>query len=229
MKQQETNKEPRKKAKLDSLLLFDIHKIPGLRSKKIDPRYKKYASLNRRMLASTIDSGIAAFTIAPLLDLLLTKFVHSREITMEELSAVNSNQNDQFFALMKLLNDSGKLSEFLINTSAQTFLFLLVTAICWKTWSATPGKMLMRIKVVDATNEQPMTDKQILIRCLGYIPACAVFFIGIFWISFNKRKQGWHDKMANTVVIINTKSKKLDVETDADFVNKSIETSAAVS
>lgn len=229
MKQQEKKEVLRKKGKFDSLLLFDIHKIPGLRVKKADPRYKKYASLNRRMLASTIDSGIAAFTIAPILQWVLAKFVHSREITTKELSAVSANQNEQFTALMKLLHDSGKLSEFLINTSAQSFLFLLFTAICWKIWSATPGKMLMRIKVVDADSEQPMTDKQILIRCLGYIPACAAFFIGIFWISFNKRCQGWHDKMANTVVIINTKSKKLDAETDADLLSKSIETSAAAS
>ncbi|EGR2505898.1 RDD family protein, partial [Vibrio cholerae] len=27
------------------------------------------------------------------------------------------------------------------------------------------------------------------------------FFIGFFWIFFNKKNQGWHDKIAKTIVI----------------------------
>ena len=29
----------------------------------------------------------------------------------------------------------------------------------------------------------------------------AVFLLGIFWVAFDSRKQGWHDKMAGTVVV----------------------------
>ncbi|MBL8320870.1 MAG: RDD family protein, partial [Acinetobacter sp.] len=43
--------------------------------------------------------------------------------------------------------------------------------------------------------------KQSIIRYVGYFPAMMALFIGIFWVAFDKRKQGWHDKMANTVVI----------------------------
>jgi uncharacterized RDD family membrane protein YckC len=28
-----------------------------------------------------------------------------------------------------------------------------------------------------------------------------VFFLGFIWVAFDKRKQGWHDKIAGTVVI----------------------------
>jgi uncharacterized RDD family membrane protein YckC len=28
-------------------------------------------------------------------------------------------------------------------------------------------------------------------------------FLGIIWVGFDKRKQGWHDKLAGTVVIRN--------------------------
>ena len=30
----------------------------------------------------------------------------------------------------------------------------------------------------------------------------ALFNLGFIWIAFDKRKQGWHDKIAGTVVII---------------------------
>ena len=28
-----------------------------------------------------------------------------------------------------------------------------------------------------------------------------VFFLGLFWVAWDKKKQGWHDKLAKTVVI----------------------------
>ncbi|EAV2407511.1 RDD family protein, partial [Salmonella enterica] len=29
--------------------------------------------------------------------------------------------------------------------------------------------------------------------------------LGFFWIAFDRRKQGWHDKLAGTVVVRNTR------------------------
>lgn len=36
------------------------------------------------------------------------------------------------------------------------------------------------------------------------------FCVGIIWVAFDKRKQGWHDKLAGTVVI-RPKKKTADV------------------
>lgn len=185
---------------------IDLLRIFGLRPKKIDEKYKKYASLNRRMMAATIDTGFAIFTIAPLVNWISGHFIHARYVSLEEISkAVNQvNLETKIIELLKLHIDSGKMAEFMVQISV----LLIASAICWKLWSATPGKMILRMKVLDANTEQPMTNKQIILRSLGYIPACAIFFLGIFWISFNKRRQGWHDKIAGTVVIINSKKKK---------------------
>lgn len=182
----------------------------GLAPKKIDKKNKKYAGLNKRMTAQTIDTFFAMFTISPLIDWIMQWAVHSREITLDEISNIANlpGTNAQIIALIRLLEESGKLNEFLLSSTLQVGLLILASMICWKFWSATPGKMMLRMKIVDADTEEPMTDRQIIIRGLGYIPSCAVFFIGIFWIGFNKRKQGWHDKMANTVVIITSKNKK---------------------
>ena len=75
------------------------------------------------------------------------------------------------------------------------------TMIVWMLWSASPGKILLGLKIVDADSGHKLTIKQSILRYVGYFPAIMVFGIGLIWVAFDKRKQGWHDKMANTVVI----------------------------
>lgn len=172
---------------------------------------QKYATFNRRMWASTFDSMIAYFTLDPLVTSFLTKTgkpaAAAPELNMQALANLNL-ENGIDPALLKSSLDSGLgggLGDYLWDTTIewtlQTIVFLLVIAICWKLWSASPGKMICKIAVVDADSEEPISDKQILLRCLGYIAACAPLFLGILWIGMDKRRQGWHDKIANTVVI----------------------------
>lgn len=192
---------------VEEKLPFDLFKLFGLRPKKINEQYKKYAGLNVRMIANTIDTIIAALTISPAIDYVMSPFSHARAITFEEYSAAMADEQKIISNLLRLLIESGNASEFLLNTIVQTLALIIAFAICWKIWSSTPGKMLLRMKIVDAVTELPMTNNQIMIRSLGYIVAGALFFIGIFWIGFDKRKQGWHDKMARTVVVIEKKNR----------------------
>jgi len=37
---------------------------------------------------------------------------------------------------------------------------------------------------------------------VGYFIAFLPVGLGFFWIIWDKRKQGWHDKIAGTVVVI---------------------------
>lgn len=203
---------------------FDLLDFLYMRPRKIDKKYKKYASFNRRMLAATIDSVIAMFVIAPATYPILNIFIQSRNVTMDEVNKIASYDTamDRVTELARLLIESGRLSEIIVHTS----ILIIASALCWKKWSATPGKMLLRMKIVDAVTEQPMTGRQIIIRSIGYIPSCAVFALGIIWISFNKRRQGWHDLMAGTVVIVESKKKDKITEKIAE---KTIETAASVS
>lgn len=71
----------------------------------------------------------------------------------------------------------------------------------WLTRQATPGKMAIAARIVDAkTGNKPSTG-QLLIRYLGYFVSSIPFGLGLFWVAFDARKQGWHDKMAGTVVV----------------------------
>lgn len=169
----------------------------------------KYATFTRRMWASTFDSMIAYFTLDPMVSYFLNSSAKSEvaapspDLDIQKLADINLQSFDQSALLADMgggLKDS--LWNFGIEYFAQTAVLLIVIAICWRLWDATPGKMICKIEVVDADTELPMSDKQILLRCFGYIVACAPLFIGIIWIGLDKRKQGWHDKIANSVVII---------------------------
>jgi uncharacterized RDD family membrane protein YckC len=39
------------------------------------------------------------------------------------------------------------------------------------------------------------------LRYVGLIISFAVLLLGVIWVAFDGRKQGWHDKLANTVVV----------------------------
>ena len=88
-------------------------------------------------------------------------------------------------------------ADFLINY----VLPFVATILFWLYKSATPGKMVLNIKVVDADTGEKLSVGQSIGRYFAYIPAMAILMIGIIWVVFDKRKQGWHDKLAKTVVI----------------------------
>jgi uncharacterized RDD family membrane protein YckC len=88
-------------------------------------------------------------------------------------------------------------ADFLIN---YTLPFIAVV-LFWFYKSATPGKMALNIKIVNASDGRKLSVGQSIGRYFAYIPAMLVFLIGIIWVAFDKRKQGWHDKLAGTVVL----------------------------
>ncbi len=71
----------------------------------------------------------------------------------------------------------------------------------WQWKSATPGKMLFSATIVDAETGEKPTMRQWLLRYLGYFVAALPVGLGFFWVAFDARKQGWHDKIARTVVV----------------------------
>jgi uncharacterized RDD family membrane protein YckC len=71
----------------------------------------------------------------------------------------------------------------------------------WIARQATPGKMLIGAKIVDAETGAPLTRGQAIGRYLAYYVSMFGLFLGFFWVGWDPRKQGWHDKLAGTVVI----------------------------
>ena len=78
-------------------------------------------------------------------------------------------------------------------------IFIIIGFWTWR--QATPGKMAIRVKIVDATTGEKPSMKQWIIRYIGYFVSAIPLGLGYIWVAFDKRKQGWHDKMAGTIVI----------------------------
>lgn len=77
----------------------------------------------------------------------------------------------------------------------------IAVIIFWVTRQATPGKMAVSAKLVDAKTGNSPTKAQCIGRYLAYYISMLPLFMGVIWVAFDSRKQGWHDKLAGTVVV----------------------------
>lgn len=71
----------------------------------------------------------------------------------------------------------------------------------WRYCGATPGKLAVGVRIVDAATGEPPPTLRLVIRLLCYVVSALPFYLGFLWAAFDRRKQGWHDKIAGTVVI----------------------------
>jgi uncharacterized RDD family membrane protein YckC len=77
----------------------------------------------------------------------------------------------------------------------------LVIISCWIALGASPGKLLLGLRIVDeATGGRPTAW-----QCIGrYVMALVGILcagVGYLWIAVDRRNQGWHDKVVRTLVV----------------------------
>ena len=97
---------------------------------------------------------------------------------------------------------------FLLNPGAVLFLYLFALIITagynvyfWGGSGSTLGMRLMKLRVVDATSGEAIGSGRAIVRFIGLIVAALPCWIGLIWAAFDPRAQGWHDKIASTVVV----------------------------
>lgn len=71
----------------------------------------------------------------------------------------------------------------------------------WIARNATPGKMVFKAEIRDARTFGKPRIGQYILRYVGYIPSTLVLGMGFIWVAIDKRKRGWHDIIAGTVVV----------------------------
>jgi uncharacterized RDD family membrane protein YckC len=71
----------------------------------------------------------------------------------------------------------------------------------WTYFGATLGQRVFKLRVVDANTGQPIGLGKALLRWVGLIVSFLVCFVGVIWVAFDGRKQGWMDKIAGTLVV----------------------------
>jgi len=132
-----------------------------------------YVGFWRRVLASIIDSIILL------------------AITYPVLYAV---YGEKYFTKTQWLAGS---MDFLLS-----YIFpMLAVILFWIYKSATPGKMAVGAKIVDAKTGGKPSKGQMIGRYFSYYLSMIPLFLGYFWIAWDPKKQAWHDKLAGTVVI----------------------------
>lgn len=89
--------------------------------------------------------------------------------------------------------------------NSYTFEYLLIK-IVYQTlfvyqYSATLGKIFMKIRVVDAQTMQKPIFSSALNRAVFRIISEMIFYLGFIWAFYSKTRESWHDKTARTLVV----------------------------
>lgn len=101
---------------------------------------------------------------------------------------------DAYFAYDGWLYGSG---DFLISYVMPA----VIVIAFWNSKQATPGKMALSLRILDARTGEPASTGQYIGRYFAYIVSALPLGLGLLWVAFDGRKQGWHDKLAGTVVV----------------------------
>jgi len=64
-----------------------------------------------------------------------------------------------------------------------------IVILFWVYKSATPGKLWLKLKIIDQKSGLAPTVKQSIMRYLGYFLASLPLLLGIFWVAFDKKNR----------------------------------------
>lgn len=142
-----------------------------------------YLGFWARFVAFLIDSTAASLLMAPLASRIMDEII---------IADYDTTDPEQLAALLQKLTAQLSFDILLMGT---------IFVLFWVFKNATPGKMIFRSVIVDASTFKAPSTMQNIVRYLCYYVSLIPFGLGFFWIGFDSRKQGWHDKIARTVVI----------------------------
>ena len=81
---------------------------------------------------------------------------------------------------------------------------IVITVWFWVKYLGTPGKMVLRLRVIDANTGRAVSTAKGIGRYFAYYVSALPLMLGFIWVAFDKKKQGFHDKLAGTYVIRDT-------------------------
>lgn len=156
----------------------------------------RLATFNDRVFASAIDTILSMIVFGPVIAV-LAKMVHGGRTLQEILFTLQQQNGD--------LARAAASGEYLMHFALENLLTFAVMGMAviylWILSSSTPGKWLLRMRIVDERTYGKPTNRQFVVRYLGYIVSLVPLCLGFFWIGWDKKKQAWHDKIAGTLVI----------------------------
>jgi len=158
----------------------------------------KYAGFWIRFLASILDWLVLTGASA-VIQFLMTGKVAGEIPDLSGLVESTGNYALIFKALYEALLPALKV--FYVTIFVNIAYFVVLTG----KYGATLGKMAVGIKVVKE-DLRPIgfgkaAVREFLVKDLLYVVLFFISWLGYLWVAWDPKKQGWHDKIARTVVI----------------------------
>lgn len=144
------------------------------------PPALEYAGFWRRFAAALID------TVFLFIVLLLINVILFGETGLE-ISIIDGQ--------LRVQNDNGFYQQIVV---------IIFTAFMWVKFLGTPGKLALGCHVIDDKTHKQIKPVQAIARYLSYLVSVIPLGLGIFWIAWDKKKQGFHDKLAGTIVVVDS-------------------------
>ena len=97
-------------------------------------------------------------------------------------------------------------TEELLNTINSLFIYVVVLKVIYQTffvwmYGATLGKIAMKIRVISTADLENPSLVLSLSRAAFRIISESIFYLGFIWAYLNPKRETWHDRVANTLVI----------------------------
>jgi uncharacterized RDD family membrane protein YckC len=87
--------------------------------------------------------------------------------------------------------------------SGSVLVSLIYFVIFWSSLGGgrTLGMRLLKLRVVREDSMAPPGVIDAFVRWIGLWVSFVLCFVGVIWVAFDSRHQGWHDKLAKTLVL----------------------------
>lgn len=153
----------------------------------------EYASFYARLGAFLVDFAVVLIPIFVVMENIAPMIIGGEHLSRSNMSSLIQSQGNGAIAAIA----AQRIKEYAICgfTAGAAWLSF------WYYFSATPGKLVFRIRIVDEETGMPPSLKQYIARYFGLILSGSVLGLGFLWVQWNKRRRAWHDMMTNTVVV----------------------------
>lgn len=168
----------------DPLSVAQKRRLPANIVKK--SQLGNYAGFTSRLLAFALDLTFIALFLG------LTSWLITATIQLLGL--------EQFFESILTADSLVGILGTLLLSMYGTLAIIIYALLSWSLTGQSIGMMLLGLRVVTVQGER-LSFWRSLLRVIGYMVAAAPFFLGFLWMLGDNRRQGWHDKLAGTVVV----------------------------
>ncbi len=157
----------------------------------------RYATFNDRVFASVVDTILSFIILKPFIGIIAGLAPIQQQHAARYLMTGEPVTPEAFKQFMLAFDWNSWMLQ-----NIYAFVIMGVFVIwMWNVSSSTPGKWLLKMRIVDDETFCKPSPSQSLKRYAGYMLSMIPFTLGFAWVMFDKKKRGWHDMVANTVVV----------------------------